>query len=177
MSAAKLVRPSADYRDSFLDALVEYHQDGMLKELEYKRVAGDFDAFIADLCDDLGSHHRNHEAWSEKVRETVLWMVKEDEFIGFVKIRHRINWHLERFGGHVSFSIRPTMRGRGFGKKLLQRALPTIHAIGIEKALITIAPTNLPARRIVEFCGGVFEDETPMTEKFPAQLRFWINYD
>ncbi len=177
MSASKLVKPSLEYRESFIEALAEYHEAGLLNQLDLERISKDYEGFVEDLCDEMGQHHQNLEPWAEKVRETVLWLVKDTDYIGFVKIRHRVNWHLERFGGHVSFSIRPSMRGRGFGKKLLQRALPSIHALGIERALITIAPDNHAARRIIEFCGGTLQDQTSATDRFPAQMRFWIVYD
>ncbi len=107
--------------------------------------------------------------------ETSLWLVKGDKYIGSFNIRHRLNWHLEKWGGHVNFIIRPSMRGKGFGKKILQKGLPIVNYLGIERALFTIAPESSCAARILEFCGAELEDETPATEQFPARKRYWVN--
>lgn len=177
MPASKLTRPDSQYKDSFMSALLEYQAQGsLLTELKYQRIDNNFDEFIADLNDISGAHHQNLQPWAERVDESIYWLVKDSNFLGYIKIRHRINWHLERFGGHITFSIRPTMRGKGFGKKLLQKAIPLIPALGIDKALMTIAPDNHAAIRIVEFCGGKFQDELQATDRFPAQLRYWFDF-
>jgi predicted acetyltransferase len=176
MSASKLAKPDIIYMESFMEALAEYQEQGaLLTGLKYDLVNANFQDFINDLNDPMGEHHQNLELWAERVKETIYWLVKDNDFLGYIKIRHRINWHLERYGGHISFSIRPSMRGKGFGKKLLQKAMPAIPHQGIEKALITLAPDNAPAIRIVEFCGGELQDETQATDRFPAQLRYWID--
>jgi predicted acetyltransferase len=177
MPASKLVKPSAEYQESFLEALQEYHQEGkLLWGLKAKTLRSDFAAFIKDMNNDMGHHHRNLQEWAEQVRETIFWLVKDEEFIGYVKIRHRVNWHLERFGGHVSFSIRPSMREKGFGKKILQKALPMLQALNIDRVLLTIDTDNEAAKRIISLCGGRFEDETVETERFPPQMRYWISF-
>jgi len=41
MSAAKLIRPSAEYKDSFLEALEEYHQEGYYTYNDIPRLKAD----------------------------------------------------------------------------------------------------------------------------------------
>ena len=64
--------------------------------------------------------------------------------------------------------------------KILKKAMPIINYLGIDKALITLNPEDKAAIRIVESCGGKFEDETTATDKFPAMRRYWarlyLNY-
>ena len=107
--------------------------------------------------------------------ETVTWLIKDTEYIGTVDIRHRLNWHLEKWGGHIHICIRPSMRNKGFGRKMLLKALPIANYLGIDKALLTINPRNKAAIRIVEASGAEFEDELPETGQFPAQRRYWID--
>ncbi|MEM9469810.1 MAG: GNAT family N-acetyltransferase, partial [Pseudomonadota bacterium] len=115
----------------------------------------------------------------EPVQETVVWMVRNKDYIGTVDIRHRLNWHLEKWGGHVHFVIRPSLRGSGLGEIMLRKALPIINYIGIDEALFTVDLDNSWAIHILEKLinelGGQFEDETPATDKFPAQRRYWLN--
>lgn len=175
MTAAKLIRPDAKFKESFMEALREYHQESRYAYLSFRQLDEDFEGFINEMRDDSSRHYKNFHEWTDPVPETVLWLVKDGVYIGSVDIRHRLNWHLEKLGGHLHFIIRPSMRGRGFGKKILQKAIPFAHHLGIDRALITVRPDNQAAERIIEFAGGALEDQTPETEKFPACKRYWVD--
>lgn len=175
MSASKLVKPAIEHKESFLEALKEFHEEDRYRFLDAGTLDNDFEDFIQKLHDGKRHLHKPYDDWVEPVPETVLWFVKEDKFIGTFNIRHRLNWHLEKWGGHVNFVIRPSMRGKGFGKKILQKGMPFVCYMGIDRALLTIAPNNHAAIRIVEHCGGVFEDETQETDKFPARKLYWLD--
>jgi predicted acetyltransferase len=175
MSASKLIRPTVEFKESYLEALEEFHKEGRYLYQDIARLNADFDSFIEALRAERGYPHQPYQDWVEPVPETVIWMVKDDQYMGTVDIRHRLNWHLEKWGGHVHFNIRPSLRGLGFGKKILKKAIPIINYLGIDKALITIKPNDKAGIHIVESVGAVFEDETPATDKFPAMRRYWLD--
>ena len=175
MSASKLVKPNVEYRDSYLEALDEFHAEGRYQFLDRKEVEKDFGKFVDDLNEGRRHLHKPYADWVEPVPETILWLVKEDRYIGTFNIRHRLNWHLEKWGGHINFIIRPSMRGKGFGKKILQKGMPYICYLGIDRALVTVGLKNASAIKIIEFCGGQMEDETTETDKFPARRRYWLD--
>lgn len=175
MSASKLARPSIEHKDSYLEALREFHEEGRYKFLNVSDLDENFSEFIANINDGKKHLHKPYADWVEPVPETVLWLCKDGDFIGTFNIRHRLNWHLEKWGGHVNFVIRPSMRGKGFGKKILQKGMPFVCHMGINSALMTIDPKNQPAIRIAEFCGAKMEDKTQQTERFPPRLRYWLD--
>lgn len=175
MSASKLVKPSVEYKESYFEALEEFHQEGRYTFLSAEKLDPIFEQFTDDLNNGKRHLHKPYPDWVEPVPETVLWLVKENKFIGTFNIRHRLNWHLEKWGGHINFIIRPSMRNKGFGKKILQKGIPFIGYFGIERALITVAPDNVAAIKIIEFCGAEFQDETPKTDQFPARKRYWLD--
>lgn len=174
MSASKLIKPSAEYKESFLAALKEFQAEGRYTFLDSDDLKVNFDDFIKRLNDGKRNLHKPYADWVEPVPETVLWFVKDDQYLGTLNIRHRLNWHLEKWGGHISFVVRPSMRGKGYGKKILQKGMPFVCYLGIDKALITLDPANTSGIKIVEHCGAVFDNETPETEKFPSRLRYWL---
>lgn len=175
MSASKLVRPSIDYKEDYLKALEEYHAEGRYLYQDIGLLNADFEQFIKEMKSEKGYPHQPYQDWVEPVPETVVWLVKDDQYIGTVDIRHRLNWHLEKWGGHVHFNVRPSMRGMGYGQKILRKAMPIINYLGIDKALLTVKPDDEAAKRIIEACGGEFEDETATTDKFPAMARYWLD--
>lgn len=175
MPASKLLRPDILYKDSYLEALAEYHAEDRFPFKNISKLSANFDAYIKDLKEERGHPHQPFQDWVEPVPETILWLTKDAEYLGTVSIRHRLNWHLEKWGGHLHFTIRPSFRDKNFGKKILQKTIPYAAHFGIEKALLTISPDNHAAIRVVEFCGAVLEDETQETERFPARKRYWID--
>lgn len=175
MSASKLIRPSIEYKDDYLKALREYHAEGRYTYQDIDRLNADFESFINELKAEKGYPHQPYQDWVDPVSETIVWLVKDGTYIGTVDIRHRLNWHLEKWGGHVHFNIRPSLRGKGYGIKILKKAMPIINYLGIDKALITIDPKDKAAIRIVESCGAEFEDETTATDRFPAMRRYWLD--
>lgn len=175
MSASKLTKPSEKYKESFLEAAAEFQSEGRLQFVKIAEISSDFGAFVNQLNSGQRHVHHPNPDWVEPVPETVLWLVKDDDFIGVINIRHRLNWHLERWGGHVNFAIRPTWRRKGFGGKILRKALPVALHLGIDKVLLTIERENNGAIKVIQSCGGVFENETPASERFPARKCFWID--
>lgn len=175
MSASKLVKPSVDYKDGYLEALREFHAEGRYEFLDDKELEENFSAFIGDINAGKKHLHKPYENWVEPVPETILWLVKDHEYLGSINIRHRLNWHLEKWGGHINFVIRPTKRGKGFGKKILRKGIVYACHLGVERALMTVDPDNKAGITIVEKCGGVYADTMPETEKFPERHRYWLD--
>ncbi len=175
MSASKLVRPDAEYKRSFLEALREYHAEDEYKFWDASSLDYDFESFVALMKTERGVPHRPYQEWVELVPETVAWLVKDDTYIGTVDIRHRLNWHLERWGGHITFTIRPSMRAKSFGHKILTKAMPIANYLGVQHALLTVDPANACAMAVIEACGGKFSDETSETSQFPARKRYWLD--
>ncbi len=175
MTAAKLILPDPAYKDSHLDAITEYQEENHFLYNKVPKLFADFESYVETLRKEQGHPHRPFQDWVEQVPETVLWLVKDSDYMGTVCIRHRLNWHLEKWGGHIHFIIRPSVRGKGFGKKILQKTIPYAAHFGIEQALLTICPENAAAIRVVEFCGARLEDETQETDRFPARRRYWLN--
>ena len=175
MSASKLVRPSVEYKESFLAALAEYQEEGRYPYKNALLIKSNFESYVEEQRAERSHPHQPLQEWGDPVPETVLWYVKNENYLGTVEIRHRLNWHLEKWGGHIHFVIRPSMRGKGFGKKILLKTIPIASYLGIGKALLTPAPDNLAAQKIIESCGGVFDNELPETEQFPARRRYWLD--
>ncbi|MAF67844.1 MAG: GNAT family N-acetyltransferase [Micavibrio sp.] len=174
MTASKLVKPSEKYKDSFLEAVQEYADEGSISDNELKAIKNNFTYYLEKLNTPDQVAYDKYQDWVEPVPETVLWLVKDNHYIGTLSIRHRLNWHLEKWGGHVHYKVRPSLRNKGFGKKMLYKAMPYANQIGLEKVLITMNTDNQSSIHIIEKMGGKHWDVTQKTESFPAQTRYWL---
>ena len=175
MSASKLTKPSVDYKESYLEALALYHKEGRYLHLDPHELKNNFENFVNERCSRRSEAYRNYDDWVEIVPDTILWLVKDDEYLGSIKIRHRLNWHLEKWGGHLSLIVRPDMRLKGHGQKIFRKVKPALQALKLERALMTVSPENNIARHILEKIGARYEDELSETDNFPAQCRYWWN--
>ena len=88
--------------------------------------------------------------------------------VGMINIRHTLNDYLLKCGGNIGYSVRPTERGKGYGKKMLSLSLPYLKALGNNRALVTCNVTNEASRRIITSNNGVYENTIDGIE------RYWI---
>lgn len=102
------------------------------------------------------------------VPSTTLWWVEQDEFLGRLSIRHRLNDGLLEYGGHIGYDVRETRRREGHASAMLAAALPIAHDLGINPALITCDEDNVASRRVIEKAGGVYDDTRGI------KRRYWV---
>lgn len=105
------------------------------------------------------------ETW---VPATTYWLIHKGVFVGHTNIRHQLNEYLLKIGGNIGYYIRPSMRGKGYGTKILELALVEAKSLGLKKVLVTCEASNLFSKRVIEKNGGQFEDEVD------SVLRYWI---
>jgi len=103
-----------------------------------------------------------------RVHCTTLWWAEGDTYLARIAIRHRLTDFLLHYGGHIGYDVRASARRRGHATAMLRAALPLAAGFGIEQALVTCDTTNTASRKVIESCGGVFEDERG------GKLRYWV---
>jgi predicted acetyltransferase len=112
-----------------------------------------------------------------RVLETQLWYVDGDEFLGSVSVRHDLNEHLAKWGGHVGYAVRPSAQGKGHASAMLAGMLDHIRqALPLERVTLTVNLKNPASMRVVEKNGGVFRDEVDHPW-IPGDRgrRYWIS--
>lgn len=71
-------------------------------------------------------------------------------------------------GGHIGYGIRPSERGKGYGKQQLALALLEAKKLALSPVLITCDMDNAASRAVILANGGVLEDVRAGKE------RYWI---
>jgi predicted acetyltransferase len=171
MKEIKLVRPLVDFKDSFLEALVEFQREGLpwVMDLEVDSLRRDFKSFVhAEL--------NKRTLWTKDtpVDETELWAILNDVYVGRISIRHKLNADLHIMGGHIGYDTRPSYRGRGIASSMLNLAIPIAKQLGIERALLTCNESNVPSIKIIEKNGGVLKETKSQFEGGPLKRYYWI---
>ena len=112
-----------------------------------------------------------------KVPATQYLFVREEDkkIVGMIQIRHSFNDYLEKFGGHIGYSVAPDERRKGYATQMLRMALPKCRELGLEKVLITCIEGNEGSRKTILNNGGVYESTVFDAEEEKAYIeRYWI---
>lgn len=94
---------------------------------------------------------------SWQVPQTLYWLVIDGRPVGMGKLRDRLTEKLRLFGGHIGYCIRPSARGKGYGKVILAELLKRAYEKGVTEALLTVGEANMASRRVVESNSGKLE--------------------
>ncbi|MDX6354150.1 MAG: hypothetical protein QOF98_1053 [Streptomyces sp.] len=174
----QLIAPDVRVHASFLGAMAEFAAEGRGAMADNSMVGRDLRlwsrrwqhpaVFARYVAGQLAEAEPDEPRRTGFVPCTNLWWVEGDAFLGRIAVRHRLNDFLREFGGHIGYDMRPSARRRGHATAMLRAALPVIAALGIDPALITCDTANTPSRKVIEACGGAFEDERG------GKLRYWV---
>jgi predicted acetyltransferase len=133
MNEIKLIKPSLDDKKRVLDfkreclesGENEIHGDGGLDEID------DYKEWFKKIT--LDSDLKNCEkTW---VPATVYLAIRHEDnnIVGIVQIRHRLNESLLNYGGNIGFEVRPSERNKGYATEILRLALEKCREMKMEK--------------------------------------------
>lgn len=168
-----LIRPRSEYagqiieyRQEFLDAGDSMGGTGPLHRIsdpeEYIRICSEYE-------DPLKVPARLVPATQ------FLFLRKSDnKLVGMIQVRHRFNDYLEKYAGHIGYSVRPSERRKGYAKEMLRITLPFCREIGIDKVLITCIDGNIGSEKTILANGGIYEYTIHEPDENVNLKRFWI---
>ena len=156
----------AEYRQEFLDAGDSMDGTGPLRRFE------DPEEYIK-ICKDYEDPDR---VPSHLVLATQFFFIRkcDNKLVGMLQVRHCFNDYLEKYAGHIGYSVRPSERRKGYAKEMLQMALPYCREIGLDKVLITCIDGNIGSEKTILANGGVYESTVHEPNDNEDLKRFWI---
>ena len=107
--------------------------------------------------------------------QTSYFVVDEnDRLIGGASIRHYLTTDGYNYGGHIGYGVRPSERRKGYGTQILKLALDEAKALKIYKVLLVALETNIGSNKVIQNCGGIFENQIKDSDNSVIN-RYWIN--
>lgn len=103
------------------------------------------------------------------------WLIDQEEWIGKLTLRPRIDERLLAAGGHIGYEIRPSRRRQGYGTILLRLGLEKAREQGLQRVLLTCDETNVGSKKIIEANGGRYENAVQQEGTSVKKLRYWID--
>lgn len=156
-----------EYRREFLDAGDSMDGCGPLRRVadpeQYLRACREYED-VATVPEHL-------------VPATQFILVREEDgrLLGMLQVRHCFNDYLEKYAGHIGYSVRPSERRRGYAKKMLAMALPFCREIGLDRVLICCIDGNIGSEKTILANGGVYESTVHEPNENEDLKRFWID--
>ena len=92
-----------------------------------------------------------------KVPQNIYWLYVDGQPVGMGKLRHFLTDALREEGGHGGYAVRPSQRGKGYGKLILKYLLDEAKKLGIERFLVTVRNANAASIKVALANGGVIE--------------------
>ena len=169
----KLIEPTMEYdrqirayRQEFMESGDSMDGTGGLSKFEDPQEWIDF----------LAKHRDPKTIPEGRVPATQLIFVREedDKIVGMLDVRHFLNEYLEKFGGHIGYSVAPSERRRGYATQMLKTALPVCRELGIGRVLITCIKGNEGSKRTILNNGGVYESTVYEPDEKIELEKYWI---
>lgn len=167
----QLVKPTSLYRDAILD-----YKDEFARNDEYvsgSASLGSAESFEDWLAEVDNEKFNNPKAQRVAATQYLAVRKSDNKLIGMVSIRHELNEYLEKYGGHIGYSVRKSERRNGYATQILKLALEYCRSIGITSALVTCAKENIGSAAVIKLNGGVLENEVT-DGKGAITQRYWI---
>ncbi len=172
MERLTLIQLSPDWRLALLDMARDYQAAG--EERCQSILAMNDEVFFAYLRG-LEDEFKEENLPVDIAPQTTYWLTRDDLLVGYVNIRHRLTPALEQEGGNINYTIRPSERGKGYGKQLLALAIQQAASLGLETALVTCEEDNPSAISVIEGNGGELIDTAPSRKSGKNIRRYRIS--
>lgn len=167
----KLIEPTMEYdkqiqvyRKEFLEFGDSIHGSSALRKFERTQ----------DWIDYVEAMKESQTLTMVPSTQYIYVRESDNKIIGVIQVRHYFNEYLEKYGGHIGYSVCPSERRKGYATQMLKEVLTKCKALGIDKVLITCKTDNEGSRKTIINNGGVYENTVYEPKDKIYLERYWI---
>lgn len=98
----------------------------------------------------------------------------DHKVIGMLNLRTELTDYLFNYGGHIGYSIAPSVRQKGYGSLMLKKGLKEAKKMGLTRLLVTCNDDNPGSAGVIENNNGIMEDKRFDEAEGKWIRRYWI---
>lgn len=98
----------------------------------------------------------------------------DHKVVGVIQIRHYFNEFLEKYAGHIGYSVCHSERRKGYATQMLRDVLPECVKLGLDRILVCCLEDNEGSRKTILNNGGIYESTVYEPDGKVNLERYWI---
>ena len=172
----KFVFPTQEYKEKAIDFINEFYENN--SEI---CGSGGLDRFIKES---------SYEKWIEKINKDInidvadnpedrvpaliyFYVNDDDKIVGIINIRLELNDFLRKECGNISYSVRPSERGKHYATEMLHEAVILCRKIGLDDIVLTCDKSNPASAEVIKNGGGELDKEF-YSERFGEIIQRFV---
>ena len=174
MEKLKFIKPTKEYEKQAYEYIEEFnnYNSHIYGTNGLKKFMNNYTGWLKKL-----EYERRLKLTDNTAPGETFMLIRENDnkIIGIISIKLGINKSLLEFAGNISFGIRPTERGKGYGTYQLYLLLKYCQTKNVDKVLIDCYKENILSSKTIKKCYGTFEKEYQYNGKILERYVIDIN--
>ena len=139
-------KEAKEYVEEFKKYNEKYSGIGKLKEIKNNITYEEYLKYLDNMKDEEYTKKHND------VPQTTYFLVRksDNKIIGITNLKHYLNEELLECGGHIGYGIRPSERGKAYGKIALSLTLEEAKKINLKEIRVDCLDSNKASVKIIE---------------------------
>ena len=172
----KLLKPDIKYFEQYKEMMDEWNMEGSRISpwpLHLKYHTKEYFEEMLKRVEDV-ENGINLDGYASS---TTFWLYDDEanKILGASNLRHYLTEDGLKTWGHIGYGIRPSERRKGYATVLLKLTLEEAKKIGIGRVLLGAYTGNIGSWKVMEKCGGEFENIVIEEETSLPIKRYWIS--
>ena len=171
----KLILPSKKYEESYNSLIKEAYDYGDYQEMGNSLIR-DNETFNS-MLQRINNRRFGKNIAKCDVPSTIYRIICENEIVGTIDLRHKLNKSYFEKYGHIAYYIKPSKRNNKIATNALKLALNKYKKMYVKKILITCYSDNIFSRKVILKNGGILDSKVIDNDTNKIICKYIITLD
>lgn len=172
----KLIKPNEKYYKQYKEMMDEWNMEGSRIAPWPLHLKYHTEEYFKEMLFRVKEVEKG-ENLGEYASSTTYWLYDDENntLVGASNLRHYLTEDGLKLWGHIGYGIRPSERKKGYATRLLKMTMVEAKEKNIDKVLLGAYKGNIGSWKVMEKCGGKFENIVIEEETGLPVKRYWID--